>query len=307
MSNAIAYFQTAIDAGLAIDDFVSRTTFLTFGGGIEVLKELASRRAARRIWAKIMRYRMKSKTPANWIYRENGGGLVGTRQETIQRPLNNLVRTAIGAAFAAMIGDIPRVSFPYDEPLGLGHSIEAHQLSSDAARIIVEECKLSDAIDPFAGSYYIESLTNRFEAEIFALIEEIDNMGGAVKAVESGWMKNEIMANADNERRQLETGEIIQVGVNKYTEPDEITVMTSRTSPYAAERRESAEERQIASLQKVKRERDGSQVQICLERIENAARDEKANLIPFFIDAVKAYATIGEICGVLRGVFGEAR
>ncbi len=305
MSNAIAYFQTAMDAGLGIDDFVGQTTFHGFGGGIEVLKELASRRAARRVWAKIMRDRMQSKMPEHWIYRENGGGLVGCRMTTIQRPLNNAVRIAIGAAFSAMIGDLPTINYPYDEPLGLGHSIEARQLATDAARIIVEELKLADVRDPFAGSYYIESLTNRYEAEIFALIEEIDKMGGAVKAVESGWMKSEIMASADNEQRQMQLGEIVQVGVNKYT--DEITVMTPRTSPYAAERRESAEERQIANLQQVKRERDGSQVQRCLEQIENAARDEKANLIPFFIEAVKAYATIGEICGVLRRVFGEAR
>ena len=306
-ANAIAYFNTAIDAGLDIDRFVGKTTFLNFGGGMEVLKEAACRRAARRVWAKIMRDRFGSKNPSHWIYRELGGGLVGFWTCTKQRPLNNLVRVAIGAAFSALIGEPPVCEPPFDEPLGLGHSIEARQLAADAARIIMEECKLADVQDALAGSYYVESLTDRYEKEIFELIQKIDEMGGAVKAVESGWMKDEVMKSAIEYLRGMETGEVIQVGVNKYTEEDEIEVMTPRTSPYKAERREDAEARQIRNLQKIKKQRDNRRVKACLEKIENAARDEKANLIPLFIDAVKEYATIGEICDVLRGVFGEAQ
>ena len=220
---------------------------------------------------------------------------------------NNLVRVAIGAAFSAMIGEPPALEPPFDEPLGLGHSIEARQLASDAARIIVEECKLMDVQDVFAGSYYIESLTNRYEKEMFDIINKIDEMGGALKAVESGWMKDEIIKSSVEFQRRMETGEVVCVGVNKYTEEDEIEVMTPRTSPYKAERREDAGERQIANLQRVKRERNNGEVQTCLERIENAAKDEKANLIPFFVEAVKEYTTLGEICGVLRNVFGEVK
>ncbi len=305
-ANAIAYFETAIEAGLEIDRFVGRTTFLNFGGGMEVLKEVAVRRAARRVWAKIMRDRFGSKEPRHWIYKELGGGLSGYWPMTIQRPLNNLVRVAVGAAFAALIGEPPSCEPPYDEPLGLGHSIEARQLAADASRIIVEECKLCDVQDVFAGSYYIESLTNRYEREIFDLLREIDEMGGAVRAVETGWMKEQVVRSAWEHQVRMRTGEEIQVGVNKYTEEDEIEIRLPRTSPYRAERREDAEERQIANLKRVKAERDDRKVQACLAKIENAARDEKANLIPFFVEAVKAYATIGEICRVLRGVFGEA-
>jgi methylmalonyl-CoA mutase N-terminal domain/subunit len=224
---------------------------------------------------------------------------------TIQRPLNNLVRVVIGAAFAALIGEPPACEPPYDEPLGLGHSIEARQLAADASRIILEECKLCDVQDVLAGSYCVESLTNRYEKEIFEIIQKIDEMGGAVKAIESGWMKDQIIQSAWEYQRKIETGEEVRVGVNKYTEPDEIEIRIPRTSPYKAERREDAEERQVAKLAKVKAERDSRKVRSCLERIENAAREEKTDLIPYFVDAVKEVATIGEICGVLRGVFGE--
>jgi methylmalonyl-CoA mutase N-terminal domain/subunit len=304
-ANAIAYFQLAQDAGLDVDDFVGRTTFLNFGGGMEVLKEAAVRRAARRVWAKIVRDRFHSKDSRNWTYKELGGGLTGYWPMTIQRPLNNLVRVVIGAAFAALIGEPPACEPPYDEPLGLGHSIEARQLAADASRIILEECKLCDVQDVLAGSYCVESLTNRYEKEIFEIIQKIDEMGGAVKAIESGWMKDQIIQSAWEYQRKIETGEEVRVGVNKYTEPDEIEIRIPRTSPYKAERREDAEERQVAKLAKVKAERDSRKVRSCLEKIENAAREEKTDLIPYFVDAVKEVATIGEICGVLRGVFGE--
>ena len=307
IANAIAYFQAAIDAGLNIDDFVGKTTFLNFGGGMEVLKEVAARRAARRVWAHIMRDRLGSKKPSHWIFRELGGGLAGYWTSTKERPLNNLVRVALGAAFAALIGEAPVLEPPYDEALGLGHSIEARQLGADAARIIVEECKLCDTPDVFAGSYYIESLTDKYYQEITDLIAKIDEMGGAAKAVESGWMKNEVTKHAAEYYRKLETGEEIVVGVNKYTEQDEISILPSRTSPYKEDRRENAEARQIEALKKLKKERDNKKVKACLEKIENAAKDEKVNLIPYFIEAAREYTTMGEICGVLRNVFGEAK
>jgi methylmalonyl-CoA mutase N-terminal domain/subunit len=304
-ANGIAYFDAAIEAGLDIDQFVGKTTFLNFGGGMELLKEAAVRRAARRVWAKIMRDRFHSKNPKNWIYKELGGGLSGYWPMTIQRPLNNLVRAAVGAAFAALIGEPPACEPPYDEPLGLGHSIEARQLAADASRILMEECKLCDVQDVFAGSYYMESLTNQYEQEMFDILREIDEMGGALKAVESGWMKDQVIKSAWEHQTRLRTGEDVQVGVNKYTEEDEIEIRIPRTSPYQAERREDAEARQIENLKKVKAERDDAKVQASLQKIENAARDDKANLIPFFIEAVKQYTTAGEICGVLRSVFGE--
>jgi len=305
-ANAIAYFETAINAGLDVDQFAGKTSFLNFGGGMEVLKEAASRRAARRVWAKIMRDRLHSNNPSLWTIKELGGGLVGASSCTKQRPINNLVRVVLGAAFSALIGEPPMAHPPFDEPLGLGHSKEATQLSADATRIIIEECNLCDVLDPLAGSYYVESLTNQYEKEIFNIVSKIDEMGGAVKAVESGWMKREVTKSASEFQRKMELKEIVSVGVNKYTDPDELEIMIPRTPPYKMERREDAEKRQIAHLYEVKKTRDNIKVQACLERIRNAANDESANLIPLFVEAVKDYVSIGEICRVLREVFGEA-
>jgi len=273
---------------------------------MEVLKEVAVRRAARRVWAKIMKERFKARDPRNWIYRELSGILCGYWTATIQRPLNNLTRVVIGAAVSAMIGEIAVVEPPYDEPLGLGHSQEAQQLLVDAARIILEEAKLCEVQDVFAGSYYIESLTDQMEKELWDILKKIDEAGGAVACVESGWMKEEAIRSSYSYRQMSDAGREVQVGVNKYTGPEEIEVTTPLTVPYDPERRKDVEERQIANLKKVKKERDNEKVQACLKRIKEAAQDESVNLIPLFIEAVKEYASEGEICGALREVFGEA-
>jgi len=305
-ANAMAYIQEAIDAGLDIDAFIGRTSFLNFGGGMEVFKEAAARRAARVVWAKIMRDKFKSQNPKHWIYKETGAALAGFWTATKQRPLNNWIRVAIGAAFSAMIGDAPVLSPPFDEPLGLGHSTEAGQFAGDAARIIIEECKLGDVQDPLAGSYYFEHLTKKYTDEISQTLEKIDSLGGTIKLVKDGWMKNEIVRSAVAFGKKMATGEEIQVGVNKYTEDDEIEIIPKLTPMYASIDRDSAEKRQLQNLNKIMEERDGNKVRSCLEKIENAAKDEKMNLIPLFVDAVKEYATIGEICNSLKNVFGEA-
>jgi len=307
IANAIAYYQLGIEAGLDVDKITRQMTWLSFGGGMEVLKEYAVRRAAKGVWAKVMRERFKSKDPRNWIYRELGGALQGYWTATKQRPLNNLTRTVIGAVFSALQGDQPLgAEPPYDEALGLGHSLEAQQLNEDAVRIILEEAKLAEVLDPFAGSYYIESLTDQYEKEIWEIIEKIDAMGGAAAAVESGWMKEEIMRSSYEYQQAVDTGREVRVGINKYTGPEEIEVTTPRTLPYDPEKRMGAEEKQLENLKKVKKERDNEKVQACLKRIKEAARDESVNLIPVFIEAVKEYTSEGEICGVLGEVFGEA-
>ena len=306
ISNAIAYYQLGIGAGLDPDQFAHRMSWLSFGGGMEVLKELSVRRASRRVWAKVMRDRLKSKKPANWGIREFGGVLCGYWTATKNRPINNIVRSALSGAFSAMIGDEPRCAPSYDEPLGLGHSLEGQQIEEDSARIIMEEAKLCEVFDPFAGSYYIESLTSRYEEEIWKIIEEIDKMGGAVAAIESGWMKNEMIRTSDEWRRGMEDGTNVQVGVNKYTEPDEIEITIPRTVQYDPTRRETVEERKIEGLKELKKNRDNEKVTACLKRIKDAAEDESVNLIPIFVEAVKEYATLGEVCEELRGVFGEA-
>lgn len=306
-SNAIAYVQLGIDAGLDVDVFLPRFTFLNFGGSMELFKEIAVNRAGRRMWAKIVRERFGSKNPRCWILRQVAAGGSGEATKTVQRPLNNFTRAVLGGVASALSGGVPFTGFPYDEPLGLGHSLEGWQLNIDAMRIMTLEAKLCEVTDPLAGSYYVESLTDQVEEEAWREIEKIDAMGGAAAAIEKGYMQREITKSAYQFQRALETGERVIVGVNQFTGEQELEVLPSRLveHPYDPQKRASAEEKQIAKLAGVKRERDNESVQACLNRLDEAARDEEVNLIPPILEAVKAYATLGEMCHVLRGVFGE--
>ncbi len=307
LSNAIAYTQLGIDAGLDVDEFTPRMSFLSLSGGMEILKEIATRRACRRMWAKIMRDRFHSKNPRNWVHRDLGGILAGFYTATTQRPLNNLTRAVLGAIGSAMVGDLPGAEPPYDESLGLGHSREALQLSEDASRIIFHEAKLCEVQDPFAGSYYMEAMTDQIEKEAWEIINKIDAMGGAVAAIENSYMQQEIARSAYTYQREIESGERIIVGVNQFIGEEELEVSTTRLveHPYNPKKREEAERKQLANLAEMKNQRDNQAVQRCLNHIKDAAQDESVNLIPLFIEAVKEYATVGEICGALRGVFGE--
>ena len=307
LSNAIAYIQLGIDAGLDVDSFVNRFTFNTLSGGMEVLKEIGARRASRRMWAKIVRDRFGSKNPRSWLLREAGGVLNGAWTATSQRPLNNLTRAVIGGVAAALAGYIPSVEPPYDEALGLGWSLEAQQLAEDAARIIHYEAKLSEVTDPLAGSYYIEAITDQIEEEAWDLIKKIDDMGGSIGAIETGYMQRALAQSAYEYQRKFENGEETVVGVNEFTGEQEIEVLPNRMIPYPydAAKRAEAEEKQTAKLASMRKQRDNHRVKTILAQLKEAARDEGVNLMPLIIDAVSAYATIGEICGTLKEVFGE--
>jgi methylmalonyl-CoA mutase N-terminal domain/subunit len=307
LANAITYVQTGVDAGLDVDSFVNRFTFNTLSGSMEILPEICTRRASRRMWAKIMKERFNSKNPRNWTLREAGGFLTGAWTATSQRPLNNLTRAVIGGVAGALAGYIPSAEPPYDEPLGLGWSIEAQQLSEDAARILHWESKLSEVTDPLAGSYYIEAMTDRIEQEAWDLIDKIDGMGGSLGAIENGYMQRAVAQSAHEYQKKLESGEEIVVGVNAFTGESEIEVIPNRLIPYPydADKRARAEEKQLANLKKIKKERDNARVEKLLAQLAEAAADEKANTMPVTIEAVKEYATIGEICGTLKKVFGE--
>ncbi len=307
LSNAAAYVQLGVDAGLDVDSFVNRFTFNTLSGSMEALKEICARRASRRMWAKLIRERFGSKNPRNWILREAGGFLTGAWTSTSQRPMNNLTRAVIGGVAGALAGYIPSVEPPYDEPLGLGWSIEAQQLAEDAARIIHYESKLSEVTDPLAGSYYIEATTDQIEKEAWDLIKKIDDMGGSLGAIEKGYMQRAVAQSAHEYQKKLETGEEMVVGVNAFTGEQEIEVLPNRLVPYPydATKRAEAEKKQIEKLAGIRKQRDNGQVDKILAQLEEAAGDEKVNLMPLTIEAVKAYATIGEITGTLKKVFGE--
>jgi len=306
-ADAIAYVQLGIDAGLDVDAFLPRFTFLGFGGSMELLKEVALWRAGRRLWARIVRDKFKAKDIRSYRMRMPGVGMSGYSSMTKQRPLNNLVRGVFAGIAAALAGYPPSCEPPYDEPLGLGWSLEAMQLSLDAARIVQHEGKLTEVLDPLAGSYYIEAMTDQLEEEAWKIINKIEAMGGAVAAVENGFIQSELARSAYQHQKDIETRQRIVVGVNAFLGENELEVSTNRLvpHPYDPQRRAEAEEKQIANLTAVKRERDNERVKVTLRRLEEAAHDEKVNLIPTIMEAVEAYATIGEICDVLRGVFGE--
>jgi len=306
LAMGIAYVQLGIDAGLDFDKFGARITFNDSSGSLEMFKEIAYLRAARRMWAKIMEERFGAKDPRSMIYRDVGGCMMGHDNCTVQRPLNNLVRSVIGGVAEALSGYIPTCYPPFDEALGLGHSMEAIQLEQDAARIIMFEARLCDVVDPLAGSYYVEYLTDELEKAGWEIIKKIDEMGGMVTAIESGWLDREIAKSAYEQQRAIESGEKVVVGVNKFTGEGELEISINRMvpDPYDPEKRARAEEEQIANLNNVRKERNNQAVQAALKRVKEAAQDEGASTIPPLVKAVEAYASVGEITNTLKEVFG---
>jgi methylmalonyl-CoA mutase N-terminal domain/subunit len=221
--------------------------------------------------------------------------------------MNNLARAVIGGFAGALAGYIPSAEPPYDEPLGLGWSIEAQQLAEDAAKILHYEAKLTEVQDPLAGSYFIEATTDQIEKEAWDLINKVDELGGAVGAIEKGFMQRSVAESAYEYQKKVESGEEKVVGVNAFTGPQEIEVLPNRAIPYPydAGKRARAEETQVAKLNAIRKKRDGRLVKKTLKAVEEAAADERANVIPATVEAVKAYASIGEICAVLRKTLGE--
>ncbi len=306
MANICAYLQEAVNAGLDIDTVAPRYTFNGFGGSMEFFKEIAFHRAARRIYAKIVKERFGAKNPRSMLLRRASAS-IGPENCTVQRPLNNLARTVIGGVASALSGGGGGTFPPYDEPLGLGWSLEATQLSTDAHRIIVHEARLTEVNDPLAGSYYVESLTDEIENAAWKEIAKIDAMGGAVAAVENGYMYREIARSTHERQKRIETGEELLVGINCFLGEDELEVETTRLvpHPYDPNRRERAEEKQIKDLTALKKSRDNRKVAQLLRELKEKARKEDENLIPYFVECAKAYVSVQEMCDVLREVFGE--
>jgi methylmalonyl-CoA mutase, N-terminal domain len=308
MAIGATYLQTGIDAGLPIDSFAPSFTFNAFGGSMEIYEEIAFQRAARRMWARMLKERFGARNKKSMIIRQPITAHIGCSSTTLQRPLNNLSRAVVGGLAAGMSGALPGAFPPYDEPLGLGHSLEAVQLQLDASRILIYEAKVADVNDPWAGSYFMESLTDRIEQGAHEEIERIEKMGGTVAAIENGYMARAIAASAYERQRKIESREEFVVGVNCFTDANELEVSINRSveDPYPTELKRTAEERQKAALERVKKERDNQAVAEALRSLERAARDEGTNVMPDILQCVKSYATLQEICDVLRRVFGEA-
>jgi len=307
MAIGAAYLEEGVRAGLDIDSFAPKFTFNAFGGSMEMFKEVAFQRAARRMWARILKERFNAKDPRSMLIRQPLGAHIGCSSTTSQRPLNNLTRGVIGGIASALSGSPPMAFPPYDEPLGLGWSLEASQLAEDAGRIIQYEARLTDVVDPLAGSYYIEHLTDQIEEEAWKELEKIENMGGAVAAIENGYMQRGVSRSAHERQKRIESGEELVVGVNCFTDESELEVLTGRLipHPYDEEKREQAEEQQIANLTGLKRSRDNRRVADLLRGLKIKAGKEEENLIPTLIECAKAYVSEQEMCDVLREVFGE--
>lgn len=293
-SDAIAYAEVAIEAGLEPDEFLPRFGFLG-GCGPHFFREIAKFRAARRIWAKIVKQRFKANNPASYLLRMPVGNARYTF--TRQKPLNNIVRGAYQGMASLLGGTMGGGnSTPYDEALGL-FTETSRRVADDTPRILILEGKMGEVLDPLGGSYYVEALTNEIEQETWNIIKKVDSLGGAVKAIEKGFMQQEIARSAYQYQKEVESGERIIVGVNKYQVEEEEEIKAMEFDP-------TVEEHQFKNLAKVRKERNNRLVKSTLEQVRKAA-EGRENIMPPTLEAVKAYATIGEIYGVLREVFGE--
>ncbi|MDW8318136.1 MAG: methylmalonyl-CoA mutase family protein [Anaerolineae bacterium] len=298
IANAMTYIEAVLARGVDIDDFAGRISWI-FNTQNNFFEEVAKYRALRRLWATLLKERYGAKKPASMHLRthvQTGGATL-----TAQQPLNNIARAAF-QALASVLGGVQSMALScYDEALALPTE-EAQATALRTQQIIAHEIGVTEVIDPLAGSYYVEALTDRLEAEAKALIAKIEEMGGSIKAIESGWMQQQIADSAWRYQRAVESGEQIIVGVNAYQTPEEqrpVGIFRPDPEAYRA---------QQARLEKVRRERDSAAVQAALERLRQVAKapaGPDTNLMPPILDAVRVYATLGEICGVLRQEWGE--
>ena len=294
-SNAIAYVQSAVDAGLDVDKIAGRLSFF-FVAQSDLFEEIAKFRAARRMWAGIMRGRFGAENPRSWMLRFHTQTAGVTL--TAQQPDNNVIRTTVQALAAVLGGTQSLHVNSKDEALALPTE-ESVQLSLRTQQILAHESGVTDTVDPLAGSYYVESLTDRLEEEAFRHIERIDELGGAVAALEDGYQIREIHESAYRHQREVEREERVVVGVNRYQAS---TPPIAKVQSIEPEQTQS----QLRRLARVHSERDGSKVEASLARLEEVARGSE-NTVPAILECVEAYATVGEIADVFRGVFGEQR
>ena len=293
LANAIAYVQAAIDRGLDLDKFASRLSFF-FAAHNNFFEEIAKFRAARMLWAKIMRERFGAKNPAAWRLRfhtQTSGCTL-----TAQQPLNNIIRVTLQALAAVLGGTQSLHTNSFDEALALPSEL-AVRVALRTQQIIAYESGVADVIDPLGGSYYVEWLTDKIEEEAMRYIEKIDSMGGAVEAIEKGYIQREIVESAYKYQREVETKQRIIVGVNEFITEEKVPIEILKIDP-------KIEETLIERLRIIKQQRDSAKVKEVLEELRKAAEKDE-NLMPAILKAVKAYATIGEICNVLREVYGE--
>ncbi|RTZ89707.1 MAG: methylmalonyl-CoA mutase [Deltaproteobacteria bacterium] len=295
LADGIAYVQAAIDAGLDVDAFASRLSFF-FNAHSNFLEEIAKFRAARRMWARIMKERFKAKNPKSLTLRFHTQTAGSTL--TAQQPENNIMRVTLQALSAVLGGTQSLHTNSWDEAYALP-SEKSVTIALRTQQVIAYETGVADSIDPLGGSYLMEKLTREIEEKAYEYIEKIDEMGGAVKAIEAGFIQREIADSAYQFQMDVEKKERIIVGVNQFRQEEPPLKDVLRISP-------DVETYQVEKLKKVKAQRDNARVDQVLGRLKEAAKGTE-NLVPVILSAVKAYATLGEIAGALREVFGEYR
>ena len=292
-ANAFAYLDRCVERGAAIDDVAPRVSWI-FNTHNYFFEEVAKFRALRRMWARAMKERYGAANPNSMMLRthsQTGGSTL-----TAQQPLNNLTRSAI-QALAAVVGGVQSLALScYDEALALPTE-EAQQLALRSQQIIAHETGAADTVDPLAGSYYVESLTAELERAAQSLIDRVEDIGGAVAAVESGYVQSEIQEASVAFQREIESGDRVVVGVNRYVdeEEDATPIFRPNTAVIGA---------QLERLARVRAERDGAAAEASLARLREAARSDGSLMEPI-LEAVRAYATLGEMCGALRAEWGE--
>jgi methylmalonyl-CoA mutase N-terminal domain/subunit len=295
LADGIAYVQAALDRGLNIDDFAGRLSFF-FDAHNNLLEEVAKFRAARILWAETMKKRFKAKDPRSCMLRfhtQTAGVSL-----TAQQPYNNIVRVAVQALAAVLGGTQSLHTNSYDEAYATP-SEEAVTTALRTQQVLAYESGAADSVDPLGGAFMVESLTQEIKAAAQKYIEKIDTMGGAIKAIEKSYQQREIQESSYRYQKEVEAEKRIVVGVNKFISPYSKIKNILRVDPMT-------EKRQIAALTKVKRERSAKEVAAALEHLKKVA-SSRENTMPVFIRCVEAYATIGEICDTLRGVFGTQR
>ena len=295
IADGIAYAQACVDRGMDVDSFGPRLSFF-FNAFTNVLEEVAKFRAARRYWAKVMRDRFKAKDPRSMMlrYHVQTGGVTLTAQQ----PLNNIVRVGLQTYATALGGGQSLHTNSYDEALCLPTQ-QAVTVALRTQQLVAEESGATDTIDPLAGCYYVEAMTDKIEAEIDEYIKKIDAMGGTLVAIEQGFIQKEIQNSAYRFQKEIESGDRVYVGINKYTmeEPPPTGLLKVDMS---------VGDVKAAELKKFRASRDQAKWKAALDKLREVSKTSE-NVMPAVIEAVKAKATVGEICNVWRDVFGEYR
>ncbi|WP_287959987.1 methylmalonyl-CoA mutase family protein [Acidiplasma sp.] len=294
LADGFYYIDTGIDAGLDVDKFAPRMSFF-FNSSINLFEEIAKFRAARRIWATVLKEKYGAKNPRSMqlkFHTQTSGYTL-----TWQQPLNNIVRTTIEAMAAVLGGTQSLHTNSYDEAWALPTD-EAVKVALRTQQIIAEESGIADVIDPLGGSYYVERLTSEMEEAVYKYLDEIEKMGGILNAVKKGYIQKEIAETSYRKQLRIENMDDIVVGVNKYVEEDEKPINILKID-------EIAEKNQVKRLKELKRNRNNEMVSRSLDKLRDAMQDENVNLMPYIMDCVRNYATIEEISNVGREIFGE--